>query len=706
MAPQVDLRLSHATGTNIAKRGFLSMLWGTIDRILWRNSYPASKPSTLHPRNATVARSTHSPGAIAGIVVGSVIAGVLVLLVLGFLYFRLRRSRLVEDFKAPDTHHHIHHRRLSFPGPGPGQGLAQPGQSRTSQVQYTSVTKDGRTDHGFPPPSGGSNFQQFSTTANGDMSVSSINRFNPPQQQDFNQNLDYPSGHQISSSYPDGAEVPSEYPGTLSAVPSAAASYYNLDINMDSDPELGPMQPPSRQMTELYQEQLRQSRENRKNSKSSTLSRMMGKFKRKHSTHSSEITPGEASPSFTLQDVPVASVEGPDARDSERGGTWQPSPLSSVPATSQIYEEPQDMSDETQGDQHMKKRPKRHGRSGDASGAVAHRLDSLRADSDLDPQLPSTALRQGPSLPDTSPTRQATRFRSPDIPEPMQTNANGLASENRPAPVRAKLSPRLSSGTFVTPMDIMKPSNAAEKAAYNDAELVRIASTSVSPPTSPPNTTSPRHISQFQDNHVAYEDGDDEGGEDESAGYSENSESGDESSEPVGVPPVEEPVSSDGPSANSTPARQSSTIPSSERTPDTTITPSPSPAAPNGYLKTEDSLSPPESAASPRPHLTCEECGRTFDQIHKLNHHKRYHDRKHACTYPHCDKKFGTKTHLDRHINDKHEKKKGFHCTEDGCQYFRGGKAFPRKDNWRRHMLNKHGINATFEPELVECAAT
>jgi len=62
--------------------------------------------------------------------------------------------------------------------------------------------------------------------------------------------------------------------------------------------------------------------------------------------------------------------------------------------------------------------------------------------------------------------------------------------------------------------------------------------------------------------------------------------------------------------------------------------------------------------------------------------------------------KFGTKTHLDRHVNDKHFKMRKFHCTQPECPYSRqGGKSFPRKDNWRRHMLNKHHITPTTDPE-------
>ncbi|CAN8100279.1 unnamed protein product [Discula destructiva] len=102
---------------------------------------------------------------------------------------------------------------------------------------------------------------------------------------------------------------------------------------------------------------------------------------------------------------------------------------------------------------------------------------------------------------------------------------------------------------------------------------------------------------------------------------------------------------------------------------------------------------------SPKPtSFACEECGSRFDQVHKLNHHKRYHERPHQC--PQCDKRFGTKTHLDRHINDKHNKTRKYHCTVGGCAYAKqgGGKSFPRKDNWRRHMQNKHSVQNPPEP--------
>lgn len=62
--------------------------------------------------------------------------------------------------------------------------------------------------------------------------------------------------------------------------------------------------------------------------------------------------------------------------------------------------------------------------------------------------------------------------------------------------------------------------------------------------------------------------------------------------------------------------------------------------------------------------------------------------------------RFGTQTHLDRHINDKHVKSRKYYCTVSECPYSRqGGKSFPRKDNWRRHMVNKHHLAPEPDPD-------
>ncbi|TDZ21283.1 Zinc finger protein 143 [Colletotrichum orbiculare MAFF 240422] len=136
-----------------------------------------------------------------------------------------------------------------------------------------------------------------------------------------------------------------------------------------------------------------------------------------------------------------------------------------------------------------------------------------------------------------------------------------------------------------------------------------------------------------------------------------------------------------------------------QTTPNTLIDSSPSPRS-DDSLDIRNSTSPyPGLQQSPRSFM-CDECGRFFDQVHKLNHHKRYHERPHECAHPGCGKRFGTKTHLDRHINDKHKKTKKFHCTVSTCLYSKaGGKSFPRKDNWRRHMVNIHHVQPTSDPE-------
>ncbi|KAL6893245.1 hypothetical protein GGI43DRAFT_174610 [Trichoderma evansii] len=145
---------------------------------------------------------------------------------------------------------------------------------------------------------------------------------------------------------------------------------------------------------------------------------------------------------------------------------------------------------------------------------------------------------------------------------------------------------------------------------------------------------------------------------------------------------------------------------SSQNTPSTQLdTPSPQSVGSSDF---RHSASPQSGAGSQSPRTgvyRCEEpgCNQTFDQPHKLKHHQRYHSKDHKCPYPGCGKGFGTKTHLQRHINDRHEKKKKFHCSVTGCDYSRaGGKAFPRKDNWKRHMIKIHNIEQQALPEPVE----
>ncbi|ETS77801.1 hypothetical protein PFICI_09863 [Pestalotiopsis fici W106-1] len=623
----------------------------------------------LTTRAAIAPRSNMSGGAIAGAVIGSIFGLSILALVLGFLYFRWKRgsrpvAELDEDDKPSDTE-----RRLSLSGSGPPgsshyNGQADPWASSIDGHQHTASTNDiPYTDIAYHYSDG----QQFVQEPD---SISNPGDGQIIEQSDF---VPHSATH-------DGG----------------AADYYDTSVPMDSEPEQEPSAP-SRQMTELYEEQIRKSRENRKNSKGSTWSRFTQGLmsKRKRSTRVSELAMEEgnvptSSPTTSNPDVAIDSIERPKATSASQDR--------SIVQDGDIFDEPQEMSDSSRPDKHTNKKTKRRGPSGDDPGLVPHRLDSL----------PSSALRQKPFPADKVPIRQPTRFQSPDLPEPMEDDTD-LVTTDRSSAVRNSHSPVLDGQGFsaVNPMDIMRPSNAAEKAVFTNAELIRIASVSASPPASPPYNAASPPITDVEHSmtNPSHEDADhaDESEYDESEEEEDEDEVMDEAPQSLEAPQItiEDVFITDGPSDWSTPGGTTLTNASSGRTPGTDITSSPSPAPSIGILHPDSSASPPESATSPKLVLTCEQCDRTFDQIHKLNHHKRYHDRRHCCPYPGCDKKFGTKTHLDRHVNDKHEKTKGYHCTESGCQYYIGGKLFPRKDNWKRHMVNKHGINPTIDPPLV-----
>lgn len=660
----------------------------------------------LQPRPAITRRSDMTSGAIAGTVIGSLFGITVVSIVAGFLYFRWKRQaqlKLVDGDKAAPGDID---RRLSLSEPNP----IPPGQPELSQAGYQPWVGDASFTHDSP---------QWGAL---DQGVSSPQQPVPGHGTNYQGCPDqYPTPEQLS----DVEGIPQTIGDAICVPPSdqegGAAEYYDTNIVMDSEPEEAPTGP-TRQMTALYEEQLQKSRESRKNSKGSTWSRLAkGWPKRKRSSHASELAMEEGRPqpssSTSHPDIAINSIEGGNAKTADKARSFGPN--------SDLFEEPQEMSDSSHADAHTNKRTKRRGPSGDTSGNVPHRLESLQTQPTSDPQLPSSAMRPRPTAADRFAARQPTRFQSPDLPGPMEADDHVYVDNDGRSGARGSHSPPLDATGFsaVNPMDIMRPSNAVEKAVFTNAELIRIASTSVSPPTSPPYSASPTpatHVPEDTINHdLEAADHADESDYDEDELDEEETKYEQDHGEFNQIPQdhtlhhqgfeqppqiaIDDAFVIDGPSDWSTPAGTTLTNASSGRTPATDITSSPSPAPSNGFMQPDTIASPPDSAESVNKHvLVCEECGRTFDQIHKLNHHKRYHDRRHVCTYPDCGKKFGTKTHLDRHINDKHEKKKGFHCTQDGCQYSKGGKSFPRKDNWRRHMINKHQITPNFEPQPAE----
>ncbi|RSL82445.1 hypothetical protein CEP51_005171 [Fusarium floridanum] len=86
-------------------------------------------------------------------------------------------------------------------------------------------------------------------------------------------------------------------------------------------------------------------------------------------------------------------------------------------------------------------------------------------------------------------------------------------------------------------------------------------------------------------------------------------------------------------------------------------------------------------------------------------HHQRYdtRDHMHMCLYPNCAKKFGTRTNLEWHTKERHQKNKRFHCTVSGCEYSRqGGMGFHRKEHWKRHMSKMHNVEGQHLPDPAE----
>ncbi|KAI0847653.1 hypothetical protein F5Y00DRAFT_240755 [Daldinia vernicosa] len=648
---------------------------------------------TMNPTSGLRARGSQlSAGAIAGTVIGCAFGGSLFLIILGFLYFRYRR-KLREAKEAgilPAGSSTVTQVRTLFPG---FQGF-RPRQTPVTQPNHPLSTKDEfeRINPGF---SDGSEFQQTQPAVYGGGFVSGHESYHLPP--NFGQpplppgiNLPLPPQPTAFPTTNDlGASLPSN--NVVTGYEAANSSYYDPRISMGSNPEQEAI-PPSRQMTELYEAQLRDSREHRRRSGSLT-SRIWNSIKRKRSTHSS--AHGTVSPQYSTsqQYFPASPVVSPVSMKPEFGlGAAEGTSTQANPPANQIFEEPAEISGEAgistasvgrnslEKDQQHKRQ-----RQGDSQYDVypLRTSSTIRETTERDPELPSAALRSPDSadrLPHStqpqSETRPQERLMSPAIPEPMQLDGT-FDIPPTPSVFRSSHSPPLQPESFVSPMSIMQPSNAAEKAAFTHYQMEN----SASPPifsTSPPAIVADHAVQENSGNFVSpQEDVDVESFLD--------------------IPSDDEPrLSGDSYDYSTTPG-QSSTDPSMGRTPDTrlTISPSPYPNNINEHVKMEpESSSSPEVSKIPSPQSSghiCEECGRYFDQVHKLNHHKRYHDRKHECPYEGCDKKFGTKTHLDRHINDKHVKSKAYHCTEPTCPYFKGRKAFPRKDNWRRHMVKKHG---------------
>ncbi|KAI0877868.1 hypothetical protein GGS24DRAFT_62780 [Hypoxylon argillaceum] len=646
---------------------------------------------------AVIAPRSHdlTPGAIAGAVIGSLLGGSILLLVLGFLYFRYRRqTRIAQAEEAlpvsqvPDLAH-----RASLPVPG------FPADQDARHLSHPPPIKDETLDGIVPviaaapsaPRSPVSPYEEDWMRNNQAYIHPAVGYDSLPQEIDFS----LPPRQQT---FPIAAEQTITAPlDHASTAPEAAnSSYYDTRISMDSDP-VQTITPPSAQMSEMYKAQLREAEEHRR---SSSVPKRIWNTITRQSTRNSKGTVGDGSQSPSLQQqFGESSAEHPVAIKQEPGqelpgaAQWQG-------IAPQYVAEPEQMDEDApslgrRASEHQPPYGRYAQQTGDSQyGGFHGRIDStVRQTTERDPALPSSVLTTDSTygLPlatqPQSPTEPRKRLRSPDIPEPMDLDGLQQPDTNGQFPFRSSHSPQLSPDSFtINPMAILHPTNSAEQAAYTTYQIKH----SASPPAML--TPAPEVITQEPSQEDAIDSSIYKG--DDFADQYLQYPSDDEGRQ-----------STDSYDFSSTPG-QTSTVDTNGRTPDTrpTASPSPFPNAPlfpsspfppipeQGKLKPEPRISPSVSRPSPQPGpLVCPECHREFDQIHKLNHHKRYHDRTHECTYAGCDKKFGTKTHLDRHINDRHLKLKAYHCTDPTCAWFKGGKSFPRKDNWRRHMMKKHG---------------
>lgn len=309
--------------------------------------------------------------------------------------------------------------------------------------------------------------------------------------------------------------------------------------------------------------------------------------------------------------------------------------------------------------------------------------------------------------------------------------ARGLSEDDHqqsspPAERSFKYSPPVHAGPgTVNPMDIMPASSEPERWHRTDHDLYMVAhgspSTSVSPaaqsqpqfspvvnPVSSPPAASPLTLPPHLEEPLRH-DTDQTIKQEHMSDQPQDVEMSNVPSENYLHPDPDPGRHFSYPSDQSTPFHGlASTNPSSHNTPSTLHTDTPSPESSGVASDFRHSVSPAASNPSPRHgqgHFACTvpDCGQVFDQHHKLNHHARYHAKQHRCEYANCGKGFGTKTHLQRHINDRHLHSKKFHCAFHDCEYSRsGGKSFLRKDNWKRHMTRIHQVAQQDLPEPVE----
>ncbi|KAK0635619.1 hypothetical protein B0T17DRAFT_50489 [Bombardia bombarda] len=105
----------------------------------------------------------------------------------------------------------------------------------------------------------------------------------------------------------------------------------------------------------------------------------------------------------------------------------------------------------------------------------------------------------------------------------------------------------------------------------------------------------------------------------------------------------------------------------------------------------QPSLEAEEEASDGDP-LRCDQCKKKFSRRCELKKHRRRHDKPYACTFTHCDKRFGSKNDWKRHENSQHFQLEYWRCDEKREEGLVCGKICHRRETFRTHLKNDHEI--------------
>ncbi|KAJ4313745.1 hypothetical protein N0V84_009257 [Fusarium piperis] len=102
----------------------------------------------------------------------------------------------------------------------------------------------------------------------------------------------------------------------------------------------------------------------------------------------------------------------------------------------------------------------------------------------------------------------------------------------------------------------------------------------------------------------------------------------------------------------------------------------------------------------------CTDCPKTFSRQCELKKHLKRHSKPYGCTFPNCQKVFGSKNDWKRHESIQHYQLETWNCdhfkpnSTEVC-----GKVCHRRESFRNHLAKEHSIvdSATVEEKLECC---